>query len=134
MKVRLDSNCREFDNVGGTCCLIEYVSVAPWNRPAGTAAKWIATGQVARDECGTERVTPCGRALFAAAMHLSEHLGHEGRLGWFAEAGAVSSYREWFPEILGGRPDPGSGGFPWFEITPQMAEHFLNEFRDRLIP
>ena len=98
MKVRLTSICREFENLGAPCCLIEYAAVAPWNRPADTVA-WTATGKAVHEECGNERATPCGRLLFAAAMRLSRERGYEGRLGWFSERGAEARYREWFPEI-----------------------------------
>lgn len=133
MKVRLTSNCREFENLGAPCCLIEYAAVAPWNRPADRVAKWTATGKAVHEECGNERATPCGRLLFAAAMRLSKERGYEGRLGWFSERGAEARYREWFPEILGGKPDQDAGGYPWFEITPQMADHFLNQIYGRLV-
>ena len=127
MKLRRTSNCRELANLGQTCCSVEYVAVAPWNRPPATVAIWTEKQRPADKDCGAERAKPCGRLLFGAAMHLSKSFGHEGRLGWLAEPGAVPSYREWFPEILGGKPDVNAGGYPWFEITSQMASHFLTE-------
>jgi hypothetical protein len=110
MRLDLTKTARLPDQVGKPLVYIDYLEVAPWNRP----------------ELGhTPRYQGVGTALLIAAIALSLQEGFKGRIGLHSLPQADPFYRQQGLIALG--PDRECQGLTYFEMTPQQAEMFFEE-------
>ena len=88
---------------------VEYLEVAPWNRPdLGQAVRYRGVGT----------------ALLVAAVALSQEEGFRGRIGLHSLPQADGFYRDRCGMTDLG-PDPGYQNLRYFEMTPDQAAAFL---------
>lgn len=111
MRVDLTKSAREPSQTGEPLVYVDYLELAPWNRP----------------ELGrTPRYKGVGTALIAAAVALSEQAGFKGRIGLHSLPEADAFY--------GGRCGMSDSGcdakyqnLRYFELTTDRAKGFLQE-------
>jgi hypothetical protein len=109
-QVNLTKSARESSQMGKPLVYLEYLEVAPWNRP----------------ELGrTPRLRGVGSALVQAAVALSDEEGFKGRIGLHSLPQANDFYRRCGMTDLG--PDPAYQNLSYFEMTPEQARAFLEE-------
>lgn len=109
-QVDLNQTGREPGQTGRPIVYLDYVEVAPWNRP----------------EFGSPpRLRGVGSALIAAAIALSEDEGFKGRIGLHSLPQADDFYRKIGMTDLG--PDPAYQKLRYFEMTAEQARAFLEE-------
>jgi len=90
---------------------LDYLEVAPWNRP----------------ELGTQpRLRGVGTALVSAAVALSVDEGFKGRIGLHSLPQADAFYRTRCG-MTDGEPDPSYQNLRYFEMTAEQARAFLEE-------
>jgi hypothetical protein len=109
-QVDLTKSAREPSRAGKPLVSIEYLEVAPWNRPELGA---------------TPRLRGVGTALVAAAVALSEEEGFKGRVGLHSLPQAEDFYRRCGMTDLG--PDQDYQNLRYFEMTAEQARAFLKE-------
>lgn len=110
MQVDLTKSAREPGQAGKSLVYIEYLEVAPWNRP----------------ELGAKpRLRGVGSALLTAAIALSAAEGFKGRIGLHSLPQADAFYRKVGMTDLG--PDPQYQDLNYFEMTAEQARAFLDE-------
>lgn len=109
-QVNLTKSARESSQAGKPLVYVEYVEVAPWNRPELGA---------------TPRLRGLGSALMMAAIVLSEEEGFKGRIGLHSLPQADDFYRRCGMTDLG--PDPAYQNLRYFEMTAEQARAFLDE-------
>jgi len=109
-QVDLNKSAREPSQAGKPIVYLDYVEVAPWNRP----------------ELGAPpRLRGVGSALIAAAIALSEDEGFKGRIGLHSLPQADAFYGKIGMTDLG--PDPAYQNLRYFEMTAAQARAFLKE-------
>jgi GNAT superfamily N-acetyltransferase len=113
-QVDLTKACRESGQHGRPVVYLDYLEVAPWNRP----------------ELGTvPRLRGVGSALIAAAIALSEDEGFKGRLGLHSLPQADAFYRKIGMTDLG--LDAGCQNLRYFEMTSSQARAFFEKEEER---
>lgn len=109
-QVDLSKSAREPNQAGKPLVYLDYVEVAPWNRP----------------EFGRPpRLRGVGSALLTAAVALSEEEGFKGRIGLHSLPQADAFYRKIGMIDLG--PDAACQNLRYFEMTAERARAFLEE-------
>ena len=109
-QVDLTKSAREPSQVGKPLVYLDYVEVAPWNRP----------------ELGSPpRLRGVGSALITAAVALSEEEGFKGRIGLHSLPQADAFYRKIGMTDL--EQDPAYQNLRYFEMTAERARAFLEE-------
>ncbi len=108
VQVDLTKAGREPNQVRKPLVYIDYLEVAPWNRPEFGAAP---------------RLRGVGTALLTAAVALSEDEGFKGRLGLHSLPQADDFYRKIGMTDLG--PDSAYQNLRYFEMTAEQARAFL---------
>lgn len=109
MHVDLNPRCRIPSQQGKPLVYVDYLEVAPWNRPdLGQAVRYRGVGS----------------ALITAAIELSEQEGFQGRIGLHSLPQADGFYQRC------GMTDLGLGHAPYqdlryFEMTPAQATAFI---------
>lgn len=110
-RIDLTKSGREPSQTGKPLVYLDYLEVAPWNRP---------------ELGGTPRLRGVGTALITAAVALSNEEGFKGRLGLHSLPQADDFYsRRCRMTDLG--PDPAYQNLRYFEITADQARAFLEE-------
>lgn len=109
-QIDLTKPSREPTQVGKPLVYVDYLEVAPWNRPE--------LGMVGR-------LSGVGTALLTAAVALSDEEGFKGRLGLHSLPQADAFYRKIGMTDLG--PDPVYQSLRYFEMTSDQARAFLEE-------
>jgi hypothetical protein len=109
-QVDLTKVAREPSQAGKPLVYVQYVEVAPWNRP---------------ELGGTPRLRGVGSALITSAITLSEEEGFKGRLGLHSLPQADNFYRRCGLTDLG--PDEANQNLRYFEMTVEQARAFLEE-------
>lgn len=111
MRIDLNKSAREKSQVGKPLVYVDYLEVAPWNRPE--------LGQA-------PRLKGVGSALISAAVALSDDEGFKGRVGLHSLPQADAFYRDRCGmSDLG--PDAAYQNLRYFEMTPEQARAFLDE-------
>ncbi|MBA1159213.1 GNAT family N-acetyltransferase [Microvirga mediterraneensis] len=110
-QIDLTKSCRGPSQAGKPLVYIDYLEVAPWNRP----------------ELGSmPRLRGVGTALVTAAVALSEDEGFKGRIGLHSLPQAEDFYRR-----RCGMTDLGADqayqNLTYFEMTAEQARAFLEE-------
>lgn len=109
-QVDLTKSAREASQARKPLIYVEYLEVAPWNRP----------------ELGsTPRLRGVGSALLTAAVALSREEGFKGRVGLHSLPQADAFYRRCGMTDLG--PDAAYQNLRYFEMTVAQAHTFLEE-------
>lgn len=109
-QVDLTKSAREPSQARKPLIYVEYLEVAPWNRP----------------ELGsTPRLRGVGSALLTAAVALSREEGFKGRVGLHSLPQADAFYRRCGMTDLG--PDAAYQNLRYFEMTVAQAHTFLEE-------
>ena len=108
VQVDLTKAGREPSQVRKPLVYIDYLEVAPWNRPEFGAAP---------------RLRGVGTALLTAVVALSEDEGFKGRLGLHSLPQADAFYRKIGMTDLG--PDSAYQNLRYFEMTAEQARAFL---------
>lgn len=109
-QVDLTKSGRELSQAGKPLVYLDYVEVAPWNRP----------------EFGRPpRLRGVGSALITAAVALSEEEGFKGRIGLHSLPQADAFYAKIGMTDLG--PDAAYQNLRYFEMTAERARAFLEE-------
>jgi hypothetical protein len=115
MRVDLAKSAREPTQTGKPLVYVDYLEVAPWNRPELTQMP---------------RYKGVGAALIAAAVALSEEEGFKGRVGLHSLPQSDAFYR--------GRCGMSDQGYDvayqnlrYFEMTADRAKGFLQEEKER---
>ena len=109
-QVNFTKSAREPCQAGKPLVYLDYVEVAPWNRP----------------EFGwPPRLRGVGSALITAAIALSEDEGFKGRIGLHSLPQADAFYAKIGMTDLG--PDAAYQNLRYFEMTPERARAFLEE-------
>ncbi len=109
-QVDLTKSAREPSQAGKPLVHLDYVEVAPWNRP----------------ELGSpSRLRGVGSALITAAVALSEEEGFKGRIGLHSLPQADAFYRKIGMTDLG--QDAAYQNLRYFEMTAERARAFLEE-------
>jgi hypothetical protein len=107
-QVDLTKAAREASQAGKPLVYLNYLEVAPWNRP----------------ELGQQpRLRGVGTALLSAAVALSVEEGFKGRTGLHSLSQADDFYRRSSMTDLG--PDPTYQNLRYFEMTAEQARAFL---------
>jgi hypothetical protein len=110
-QVDLTKSAREANASGKPLVYLDYLEVAPWNRP----------------ELGfTPRLRGVGTALVTAAVALSEEEGFKGRIGLHSLPQADDFYRRRCGMTDLG-PDAAYQNLRYFEMTAAQARAFLDE-------
>jgi GNAT superfamily N-acetyltransferase len=109
-QVDLTKAAREPSQAGKPLVYLDYVEVAPWNRPG--------LGR-------PPRLRGVGSALITAAVALSEEEGFKGRIGLHSLPQADAFYRKIGMTDLG--PDAAYQNLRYFEMTAERARAFLEE-------
>ncbi len=113
-QVDLTKACREPSQRGKPLIHLDYLEVAPWNRPEfGTAP----------------RLRGVGSALITAAIALSEGEGFKGRLGLHSLPQADAFYRKIGMTDLG--LDAACQNLRYFEMTSSQARAFFKKEEER---
>jgi len=110
-QVDLTKSAREASQAGKPLVYVDYLEVAPWNRP---------------DLGQPVRLRGVGTALLSAAVALSEEEGFKGRIGLHSLPQADRFYRDRCGMTDLG-PDATYQGLRYFEITPDQARAFLKD-------
>jgi hypothetical protein len=111
MRVDLTRTAQAPVQKGKPLVYVDYLEVAPWNRPdLGQAVSYKGVGT----------------ALMVAAIALSEQEGFRGRIGLHSLPQAESFYRDHCGMIDLG-PDATYQNLSYFEMTPDQAKVFLEE-------
>jgi len=113
-QVDLTKTCRESNQRGKPFVYLEYLEVAPWNRPKLGAAP---------------RLRGVGSALITAAIALSEDEGFKGRLGLHSLPQADDFYRKIGMTDLG--QDVAYQNLRYFEMTSEQARAFFEKEGER---
>lgn len=111
MRVDLTKSGREPSQAGKPLVYVDYLEVAPWNRP---------------DLGRTPRLKGVGTALIVAAVSLSHEEEFKGRIGLHSLPQADAFYRERCGMTDLG-PDAAYQNLRYFEMTPAQAQAFLEE-------
>jgi len=115
MRVDLTKAAKALVQKGKPLVYVDYLEVAPWNRPdLGQAVRYKGVGT----------------ALMVAATALSEQEGFKGRIGLHSLPQAESYYRDRCGMIDLG-PDATYQDLKYFEMTPDRAKAFLEEETER---
>lgn len=110
-QVNLTKSAREPSQAGRPLVYLDYLEVAPWNRP----------------ELGRPvRLKGVGTALLTAVVALSEEEGFRGRIGLHSLPQADAFYRQRCGMTDLG-PDPAYQNLRYFEMTAEQARAFLDE-------
>ena len=109
-QVDLTKSAREPSQAGKPLVYLEYVEVAPWNRPG--------LGR-------PPRLRGVGSALLSAAVALSEEEGFKGRIGLHSLPQADAFYRKIGMADLG--QDTAYQNLRYFEMTAERAQAFLEQ-------
>lgn len=110
-RVDLNKFAREPSQAGKPLVYLDYVEVAPWNRPELGAAP---------------RLRGVGTALMSAAVTLSMEESFHGRIGLHALPQSEGFYRDRCRMTDLG-PDPAIQNLRYFEMTAAQASSFLEE-------
>ena len=111
MRIDLTKAARAPEQKGKPLVYVDYLEVAPWNRPdLGQAVRYKGVGT----------------ALMVAAIAFSEQEGFKGRIGLHSLPQAESFYRDRCGMIDLG-PDAAYQNLKYFEMTPDQAKAFLEE-------
>lgn len=110
-QVNLTKSAQESSQAGKPLVYVEYLEVAPWNRPELGA---------------TPRLRGVGGALITAAIALSNEEGFRGRIGLHSLPQADAFYRRRCGMTDLGT-DPGYQNLRYFEMTAEQARAFLDE-------
>jgi len=110
MQLDLTRAARWQAHAGKPLAYIDYLEVAPWNRP---------------DLGSTLRLKGVGTALLTAAVALSQAEGFKGRIGLHSLPQADAFYARSGFEDLG--PDGNYQGLRYFEMTEERARAFFEE-------
>jgi hypothetical protein len=113
-QVDLTRGCRESSQSGKPLVYLDYLEVAPWNRPEFGAAP---------------RFRGVGTALIIAAIALSEDEGFKGRLGLHSLPQADDFYRKIGMTDLG--QDTAYQNLRYFEMTSEQARAFFEKEGER---
>jgi len=111
MLLDLRRAAREPSQAGKPLVYIDYLEVAPWNRP---------------DLGQRPRLKGVGTALLTAAVALSEQEGYRGRIGLHSLPQSETFYRERCRMADLG-PDDAYQNLRYFEMTAENARSFLDE-------
>jgi len=109
-QIDLTKSGREPSQASKPLVYIDYLEVAPWNRPELGAAP---------------RLRGVGTALITAAVALSEEEGFKGRIGLHSLPQADAFYARIGMTDLG--QDPAYQNLRYFEMTAERAHAFLEE-------
>ena len=109
-QVDLTKAVRELSQAGKPLVYLDYVEVAPWNRP---------------DLGRAVRLRGVGSALITAAVALSDEEGFKGRIGLHSLPQADAFYRNIGMTDLG--PDAAYQNLRYFEMTAERARAFLEQ-------
>ena len=109
-QVDLTKSAREGSQAGKSIVYLDYLEVAPWNRP---------------DLGQRPRLRGVGTALLSAVVALSEEEGFKGRIGLHSLPQADAFYRRCGMTDLG--PDSTYQNLRYFEMTAEQAYAFLEE-------
>ena len=109
-QVDLTKAAREANQRGKPLVYLEYLEVAPWNRP---------------DLGNAPRLRGVGTALITAAVALSEDEGFKGRLGLHSLPQADNFYRKIGMTDLG--QDAAYQNLRYFEMTSEQARAFFEK-------
>ena len=109
-QVDLTKASRESSQAGRPLVYLDYLEVAPWNRPEFGAAP---------------RLRGVGSALLTAAVALSDEEGFRGRLGLHSLPQADAFYRKIGMTDLG--QDSAYQNLRYFEMTAEQARAFLEK-------
>lgn len=109
-QVNLTGTGREPSHAGKPLVYVDYLEVAPWNRP---------------DLGFAPRLRGVGSTLLTAAVALSEDEGFKGRIGLHSLPQADDFYRKCGMTRIG--PDPAYQDLIYFEMTAERARAFLEE-------
>jgi hypothetical protein len=110
-QVDLTKSAHEPSQAGKPLVYVDYLEVAPWNRP----------------ELGTKpRLRGVGTALITAVVALSEDEGFKGRIGLHSLPQADDFYRRRCGMTDLG-PDQAYQNLRYFEMTAEQARSFLEE-------
>ncbi|MGY4408047.1 GNAT family N-acetyltransferase [Bradyrhizobium sp. USDA 3315] len=109
-QVDLTKACRESNQRGKPLVYLDYLEVAPWNRP---------------DLGNVPRLRGVGTALITAAVALSEDEGFKGRLGLHSLPQADNFYRKIGMTDLG--QDAAYQNLRYFEMTSEQARAFFEK-------
>ena len=99
---------------GNHLIYVDYVEVAPWNRPSivGNPQRYAGTGKL----------------LILAAIELSKQEEFKGRIGLHSLPQANDFYaNKCGMTDLGPDPDPTYRGLRYFEMTPEQATVFIEK-------
>ncbi|HEV2160451.1 GNAT family N-acetyltransferase [Bradyrhizobium sp.] len=113
-QVDLTKTCREANQRGKPLVYLDYLEVAPWNRPELGAAP---------------RLRGVGSALITAAIALSEDEGFKGRMGLHSLPQADDFYRKIGMTDLG--QDAAYQNLRYFEMTSEQARAFFGQEGER---
>lgn len=113
-QVDLTKTGREANQRGKPLVYIDYLEVAPWNRPEVGAVP---------------RLRGVGSALVTAGIALSEDEGFKGRLGLHSLPQADDFYRKIGMTDLG--QDPAYQNLRYFEMTSEQARAFFGQEGER---
>jgi hypothetical protein len=114
-QVDLRKSAREPSALGKPLVYLDYLEVAPWNRPELGAAP---------------KLRGVGTALITAAVTLSEDEGFKGRIGLHSLPQADDFYRRRCGMTDFG-PDAAYQNLRYFEMTASQARAFLDEESER---
>ncbi|MCK1541822.1 GNAT family N-acetyltransferase [Bradyrhizobium sp. 179] len=109
-QVDLTKAAREANQRGKPLVYLDYLEVAPWNRP---------------DLANAPRLRGVGTALITAAVALSEDEGFKGRLGLHSLPQADNFYRKIGMTDLG--QDTAYQNLRYFEMTSEQARAFFEK-------
>lgn len=109
-QVDLTKAAREANQRGKPLVYLDYLEVAPWNRP---------------DLGSAPRLRGVGTALITAAVALSEDEGFKGRLGLHSLPQADNFYRKIGMTDLG--QDASYQNLRYFEMTSEQARAFFEK-------
>lgn len=115
MRVDLTKAARGSAQAGNALLYVDYLEVAPWNRPE--------LGQV-------PRYKGVGTALITAAVALSDAEGFKGRIGLHSLPQSDAFYRDRCGMTDLG-PDAAYQNLRYFEMTVDQARAFLEEEQER---
>jgi GNAT superfamily N-acetyltransferase len=109
-QVDLTRSARAPEHAGKPMAYVDYLEVAPWNRP---------------DLGQPLRLKGVGTALLTAIVAQSDAEGFKGRIGLHSLPQADGFYRRWGFIDLG--LDAACQGLRYFEMTAEQARAFLEE-------
>lgn len=110
MQIDLNASARDPGQAGKALVYVDYLEVAPWNRP---------------DFGNKPRLFGVGSALLSAAIRFSQNEGFKGRIGLHSLPQADGFYRKVGMIELGA--DSQTQNLNYFEMTAEQAQAFLGE-------